>query len=150
MIITDMTIVELHDLATAIEKAKRPSRKLDGLAWKILVEKQRDDWAKYGTIWMRRDPKDTVAFDMPPPLTTDVTRVEAILNPVLDIWGYELTREVGRAQLVKVSYKALCRSPYENSWGHAATSAMALLAAGLRLTAAHVGRGFPGGKSLSR
>ena len=150
MIITDNTIMDLHALATRIETAKRPTRILDGLAWKILVEKRGDDWVRDGSLWMRRDRKDSIAFDMPPPLTADVNRVETILDKALDIWGYEIHREVGRTHARRIEYKALCRSPYENCWGHASSVAIALLAAGLRLKAAHIGRGFPGAKSPVR
>lgn len=65
MIVTDNTPSQLYALSRKIERAKRPSRSQDGVIWKVLVEKKGDVWVKVDGLWLRQDPKDTVAFDTP-------------------------------------------------------------------------------------
>ena len=72
----------IEELIEKLEKAEGPSRELDGLIFKATQEQPGDVWEEITShdivsgdlvdVWHRRDPLDTVAFEVPPRFTSSV------------------------------------------------------------------------------
>jgi hypothetical protein len=141
MIVTDNTPSQLYALSRKIERAKRPSRSQDGVIWKVLVEKKGDVWVKVDGLWLRQDPKDTVAFDTPPSITTSIDAAEALFDKALGFYGYQLERPVARGKPRRDRYNSRCFTGRHSCHGWGPNGAMALLSAGLILLASRLSDG---------
>lgn len=77
------TTGELAALVDRLRKASGPCRVLDGMVFRALEGRVGDDWVREDGVWLRRDPQDRVAFDIPPPFTRSV---DAVLAAVPGDW----------------------------------------------------------------
>ena len=122
---TTATKADLIAIVETISTLTEPKRWIDALVWKTFVEKEGDFWDDSDDgIWMRRDPEDHVAFDMPPYLTSCLTAVETFVDEILPGYGYQLIRKTDGKGAI-----AACSNGTSGLMIHGQTTALALLAA---------------------
>jgi hypothetical protein len=109
----------LEQLIERLERAREPSRALDGLIFKATQEKLGDVWSEeIGDVWHRQDPEDRVAYD-PPPYFTGSVDAALTLVPEGDGWSVQGNTNVSHAMVGSYS-------------GYGSSPARALSAAALR------------------
>lgn len=85
-----------RELARKVQAESGPCKLTDGLAWKLVVQKDGDDWTDdlcEDGVWYRRDDEDRCAFDTAPRLTqclSDMAKFVAEHAPGFD-WTLEST-----------------------------------------------------------
>jgi hypothetical protein len=65
---------DFEELAEMAEAADGGSRRLDGLIFRALEQREGDVWVEFGDddVWHRQDPDDRVAYDTPPRYTGSI------------------------------------------------------------------------------
>lgn len=88
-------MTSLNDLIQRVEQGEGADRGLDGLVWKSLVEKPGDVWREFEDTWCLQWPDDTVAYDMPPQLTTSLDAVVSLIEQKIPGWHWSVSQQVG-------------------------------------------------------
>lgn len=136
MIQTPNTVAQLTALSERVQSAAGPRRHLDGLAWKIITEKSTDVWRRDRQVWVRVNPFQNGVTYETPRLTCDFEATETMFREHFGHFEYELKSPNGPGPQTGNRYQVICRAARTDASGRAKTATLALLAAGLSLSAA--------------
>ncbi|CAH1690958.1 conserved hypothetical protein [Hyphomicrobiales bacterium] len=83
-----MSSPSLSSLISRVEEGRGPDVELESLVWRVLVAKEGDVWVQFEDRWLRRDPKDLVAYDSAPAILTSFDAAVALFREVLPGWWW--------------------------------------------------------------